>query len=169
MKPRFLLFLILALSILFHSFYWVGYGMGDDEIYTRMIKDIIKGTYRIYPITPEYGNYMVFQFRPVLLLATALSCKIIGLNDVGFVFAIFLSHLISIGIAYLIAKKIFNETAGIITALLVAVFPLRLVYSTTLSNDLMLSTFQAAIILLLIKLNSGEFRKTVFIPLFLWR
>jgi 4-amino-4-deoxy-L-arabinose transferase-like glycosyltransferase len=156
MRSGFNLSIILILSLIFHALYWIGYGMGDDRLYANMIREIMAGCYRLYPVGPESGNFAVFQFRPLLLLSTALSSAILGFNDIGFVFPIFISHLLSIIIIYFLAGKLFNEAAGIIAALLLAAFPLRLVFATTLSNDILLAVLQAGAVLLVIQWGEGK-------------
>lgn len=150
--------LILLLAIFYYSSFWVGYGMGDDEFYASMVSELIHGTYQTYPLSPEYGNFPVFQFRPVLLLLTALSTLLAGFNDIGFTLPIFFSHLASIIIIYLLGRRLFNETAGILAALFLVIFPLRLVFATTVANDIMLSALLAAVALLVIRQVTGNCR-----------
>ena len=129
--------------------------MGDDPGYANYAATILKGTY------PPLCDTCVFSFRPVLLFSIASCLKIFGWNQFSFILPILISSIVSICIIYLIGKLLFDKATGLLAAFLLTIFPLNLVHSTTMTNDIMLSFLIATSVLFFMKGLMGERKREV--------
>ena len=122
-----ILYILLA-ALLFRLYFFINHGVAwwDASAYIGMGKQIFSG-----------GLYGVnVNFRPLLLpLILGFAWKI-GINPLvfGMVFDLAL-NLASIYLAYIIAKKIINRRAGWIAAILMAISPALIFYSSRVLTE----------------------------------
>lgn len=127
------LLLICACSI--RLFLFSGFVLGDDPAYADFVSRILKGSY------PSIGSHSTFTCRPIILYAIALPIYLFGWFDWSFVLPILLASLINTVLVYLAGNRLSGPVAGVLAALAYMTFPLDAVHATTLSNDILLSTF----------------------------
>jgi 4-amino-4-deoxy-L-arabinose transferase-like glycosyltransferase len=126
-----ILFGSLALRLLFFS----GFGLGDDPGYASEVNNILTDGYH------DIGPRAVFLLRPITLLAIAGSIRLFGWSEAAFVLPVLVASLVGIGSAYLLALLLFGRTAAVLSACALSLFPLDLVNSTTMTNDILGSSF----------------------------
>ncbi len=141
---------IIIFSIVLRLCLFSGFVMGDDAGYADCAATILKGAY------PPLCDSCVFSFRPVVVFSMAGCLKIFGWNQFSFILPILISSIASIFIIYLLGKLLFDKATGLIAAFLLTIFPLNLVHSTTMTNDIMLSFLIATSILFFLKGLIGE-------------
>ncbi len=128
------LLLIFACSL--RLVFFSGFVLGDDIGYAHCVSYLVKGSY--LPIT---GPESVLAFRPVILYFIALPIYLFGWFDWSFVLPILLASLVNTVLIYIAGNKLVNSLAGILAALAYVTFPLDAVHATTMSNDILLSSF----------------------------
>jgi 4-amino-4-deoxy-L-arabinose transferase-like glycosyltransferase len=122
----------LALRLLLFS----GFVLGDDPGYANLVSIILSGNY------PGFGPYAVFGGRPLLMAVIAIPIRIFGWYEWSFVLPFIIASILNLLIVYLGAVRLSgNRCAGVFAALFFATFPLDVVHATTLTNDILLSSF----------------------------
>lgn len=104
---------------------------GDDVTYLNLAYNVIHGSF-------VQSNY-IFSVRLMQILPIALFYKLFGvsiLTDSAWDITCFIGIII---VSFLMAKELFNNLAGAIAATLAAFFPLVVVYSSTISEDIPLA------------------------------
>ncbi len=119
-----LLAFALALRVLCFS----GFVLGDDPSYARSVREILDGGYPAMDVNP-------LAARPVFLGALALGVRAGGWTEAAFVSPVLIASLIGLMAAYGLGLAAAGARAGVIAGLAVAVFPLDVVLSTTVAND----------------------------------
>src|SRR5689334_3121216 len=105
-----------------------GFVLGDDPAYGTMVRGLLT---QGYPIA-EGTN--VFASRPLLLGFAAASIKLLGWTEAAFVLPVLLASLTGVACAYFLATQLVDRTAGLLSAAALSLFPLDVVYSTTMAN-----------------------------------
>jgi hypothetical protein len=121
-----------SLRLVFFS----GFVLGDDIGYADCVSDLVKGSYPALA-----GRDSLLAYRPVMLYFIALPIYLFGWFDWSFVLPIFLASIMNTVLIYIAGNKLANPLAGILAALAYATFPLDAVHATTMSNDILLSSF----------------------------
>jgi 4-amino-4-deoxy-L-arabinose transferase-like glycosyltransferase len=129
--------IILLASFAIRAAFFCGYGIGDDAAYASEVNNILTEGYH------DIGPGAVFLLRPILLGSVAGSVWIFGWSETAFVLPILVASMVGIASAYLIADQLFGRTAAILSACVLSLFPMDLVNSTTLTNDILGSSFLA--------------------------
>jgi len=112
-----------------------GFVLGDDPAYADFVSHILNGSY------PPVYSHSVFACRPIILYSIALPVYLFGWFEWSFVLPILLASLTNTGLVYLAGNTLWGPLAGVLAALVYMTFPLDAVHATTLSNDILLSTF----------------------------
>src|SRR5262245_6810747 len=128
----------LALRLL----YWSGYGLGDDVIFRWNIETIVRQN----QVAPDNMAYRFTWWAP-----TALSCHLLGLNEVGLILPITLMATAGMVVVYAFGKALWGRPGAVIATLLVLVCPLDFAWSTMLVNDFFLAVFSATTMLLVLR------------------
>lgn len=120
-----------AMRILLFS----GFVLGDDPAYADYVSRILREGY------PRIGPHAVFACRPIMLYAIALPIYLFGWQEWSFVLPVLIASLINTVLVYWAGKRMGGYPAGVLAAVAYMTFPLDAVHATTLSNDILLSTF----------------------------
>jgi len=146
---------ICLFGVVWRLYCFAGFVMGDDPAYADYVLSILNGSY------PSLCDTCVFSFRPVLLLSTAACMKLFGWNQFSFVLPILLCSVATIPVVYLLGKQLFDGSAGLVAAFLLAVYPLNVSHATTMTNDIMLSFLIALSALFFMQAMAGSGRKAL--------
>jgi 4-amino-4-deoxy-L-arabinose transferase-like glycosyltransferase len=122
---------LLAISLFLRLWLFCGFGIGDDPGYAFHVHQILTEGY------PDIGDNAVFLLRPVLLYPMAVSVRLLGWTEAAFVLPILAASLLGILCTYVLGTLLHGRTAGLLSASALALFPLDLVNSTTVTNDIL--------------------------------
>lgn len=137
--------IILTVAITVRIIFFIGFGLGDDLIYSSVVNNIMNYGFQSFDL--NYGvNYRIGLYLPMLLFFS-----ILGVNDLSLVLYPLLASLGSIIVIYFIGKELFGKEAGIIAAILLALCPFDAVFASTLTIDIITSFFVALSVLLFLK------------------
>src|SRR5438128_1057185 len=118
-KLALLLLFALALRVIF----WHGISPGDPFTYSLSAWDIVQGKWNpafFYEQTTRWG----------LLFPLAASYRIFGVNEFSSLLWPLLTSLGTVVVAYLLALHLKNERAAILAGIIVATFPLEIIYAS---------------------------------------
>lgn len=122
-------FLILAALLIRILFFTGGVRGSDAYAYAFHAFEIASGQYQINSIGSFYG------FRFAVILPTAFSYALFGVSDYSSALFLYLSSLLNIFVVFLLAEKIFDRNTAIISCILLAIYPLDIATTNTLSPD----------------------------------
>ncbi len=128
------IYAILTVAVVARIVMFQGLSEGDDLSYSRFANELAEGKYQ-----PVYLNH--WSMRIGLIVPTAIFYRMFGVNEVSMVLFPLLCSIALIAVAYAIGRRFFGPEIGLITAFLLAVFPLNIVYSTQLFPDISLALF----------------------------
>jgi len=126
MQNWFILIVILMFALGLRIFFFTGVNIPDSFVYSNSANDFLNGNY-------YGGNHM--QNRLGVVATTALSYKLFGVSDFSSAIIPLLFSLASIILIYKIGKKYFNPDVGLLSAFLLAIFPMDILLSTALMGD----------------------------------
>ena len=127
--------MVLALSILFGDLGSIPLRF-DEAIYADISKEMVE---RGEWLTPHWNTSVWFEKPPAYLWITGLLFKLFGINEFWARFASALSALGVLLLAFLIARRIYNESAGLF-AVLILLSSQMFVYDGRLgTTDMMLT------------------------------
>ena len=156
-KPSTWLIIILIFALILRLTLFTGLNWSDDPGYANDANRVSHGTFYL-------GNW-VNGMRLGIIYPIAFSFAFFGVNDLSVALYPLLCSLGSIIVIFLLGKRMINPQAGLIGALLLAVFPINIIYSTWPMPDVPLALFGALSILLFFKaqeLNTGWKRRMLF-------
>lgn len=117
-------------ALLIRILFFTGGIRGSDAYaYALQAFKMASGQYQINSIDSFYG------FRFAVILPTAFSYALFGVSDYSSVLFLYLSSLLNICVVYLLAEKIFDRNTAIISCILLAIYPLDIATTNTLSPD----------------------------------
>jgi len=137
---------IMAVALGLRLYYFVGVSLNDDMAYVGAARQIATGlgihfypllsnvTLRFLMILPIAGAYRVFWESEFIACAYPLACSIV-----------------TVLLTYLLARRLFGWQVGIGAALLMAFFPMNIVYSTQLIPQVPLACAVTASLLCLLE------------------
>ena len=130
-KKYYLLFIII-IAILIRIYFYVGHIFSDDAYYSYLSYTLLKGNF-----AHDYLGYPIFPLRITYLLITAFAYKIFGINEFATIVFPFLLSIINLILTYKIVKLFTgNESAAILSVLLMAFFPTDIIFATISFVDL---------------------------------
>jgi hypothetical protein len=131
-------------------------GYNDDSYYLETVGKIYKG-YGFHP-----SSYVQWDIRIGLIFPVVLMWKLFSINELSTSLFFILCSLGSIVITYFIGTELFNKNVGLISAFLLSIFPLEIIYATQVGPDIPFQFTSALAILFLIKSQKSKKRKTLF-------
>ena len=130
-KKYYLLFIII-IAILIRIYFYVGHIFSDDAYYSYLSYTLLKGNF-----AHDYLGYPIFPLRITYILITASAYKIFGINEFATIVFPFLLSIINLILTYKIVKLFTgNESAAILSVLLMAFFPTDIIFATISFVDL---------------------------------
>lgn len=150
------LFYILLFAVFLRLYFFVGPNMNDDIDYIFSASEVSKG--RFYPI---YGG-SINAIRTMITLPTALSFFFFGVSELTAALYPLFCSILTIIVTYLLAKMLFNKEVGLLSALLLSLFPLDIAFSTQIVPTTPITLFLFSSLLFLLyaeKLKSSKSRK----------
>ncbi len=115
---------------------------GDDVTYLSLAYNVLHGHF--------IENGYIFSVRLMQIMPIALFYKLFGVNLITDSAWDITSFIGIIMVSFFMAKELFNERAGAIAATLAAFFPLTVVYSSTISEDVPLAFLTSLALLALL-------------------
>lgn len=125
-RPWVPLVLILAAGALWRGLLFIGLTGYDDFAYAHTALDILNGRFSFIHADPRYA------WRFLLTFPTALSFLLFGVNAASAVLFPYACSVLAILVTYLLGRSFLSEAAARTGALLMAVMPMSVVYSTML-------------------------------------
>jgi len=156
-KPETWLILILIFALFLRLYFFVGIGYNDDSYYLETAEKIYKG-YGFHP-----SNYVQWDIRIGIIFPVVLMWKLFSINELSTSIFFILYSLGSIVVTYFIGTELFNKKVGLISAFLLSIFPLEIIYATQVGPDIPFQFTSALAILFLIKSQKSKNRKTLFL------
>jgi len=133
---------VLLLAFLVRAMLFNGGIRGSDAYaYAMHAYEIANGTYQLGHVGFHYG------LRYAVLLPTALSYALFGVNDIASAFFPMVSSMLNIVLVFLIGERLFDHKTAFLASLLLAIYPLDIMYASLLSPDSLLPLFSSATIL----------------------
>jgi len=108
----------------------------DEAIYAEISKEMVE---RGEWLTPHWNAYAWFEKPPAYLWITGLLFKLFGINEFWARFASALSALGVLLLAFLIARRIYNDSAGLLAVLILLSSQLFVYYGRLGTTDTMLT------------------------------
>lgn len=108
----------------------------DEAIYAQVSKEMVE---RNEWLTPHWNGQVWFEKAPVYFWTSALLFKVFGIADFWARFASALCGLGVLWLAFLIARRLYDETAGVLAVLILLSSQLFVFYARFGSTDTMLS------------------------------
>jgi hypothetical protein len=133
---------LLGAYVALRVLYWSGFGLGDDVIFRHNIAMIVQSG-------QVAADNIAYRFT--WWLPTALSCRILGLTEVGLILPTIVMAAAGLVLVYAFGTALWGRPGGIIAALLLLVVPLDFAWSTMFVNDFFLAVLSAATMLLVLR------------------
>ncbi len=149
-KSEIFLVLILIFAAFLRLIFFVGPCCDDDVAYLNSAYNIVKLNF------VELHNGYSFAYRTMMILPMALSFKIFGISEFTASLYILLTSLGSIIVAFFIGKFLFNARVGIFASLLLAFYPLEVIYSTHIVPDIPVAFFMGLSVLVFLYAEKNE-------------
>lgn len=160
-QHAFVLSVLLLFSLTVRLFLFSGFVLGDDPAYASFVAQILKGSY------PPVESRVLFACRPLVLYPVACSIYLFGWQEWSFILPVLIASLINISIVYTVGNILCSPLAGCLAALAYATFPLDVVHSTTLSNDILLSMLLwGGGVMMLFACTNNHRKKPLYLSLF---
>lgn len=119
---------VFAVAVIFRVVFFHGFFPSDQYSYSLDAARLISEDTRL---KSEY----IGSTRWGIILPTAFFYQLFGINDVSSALWAMLCSLGTVFLAYRLGKKFKDESTGLLAGLLVAVFPLEIIYSGQLMGD----------------------------------
>ncbi len=120
---------ILAYAFVYSIIYVVGPSFfGDDTVYLSLAHSVVQGNFQESPF--------IFSVRLLQIYPIAFFYYVFGVSLLSSAAWDILSYVLTIAVVFFIARELYDNYAGIASALLFAVFPLIVPLSATVSDDI---------------------------------
>jgi hypothetical protein len=144
------LVIILLYTLIYEIIFVLGPSyFGDDTVYTYYANTVLHGNFM--------ENAQIFSFRLLSIYPIAFFYFLMGINNLSTASWAITSLIGSIAVAFFFAKEIYNEYAGLLSALLLSFYPLFVVLSGTPTPNMpeaFISGFALLSLLFAVKRNS---------------
>ena len=137
--------------------WYSGFGLGDDFIFRSEINSLLQSR----SVLPDNQAYRFTWWIP-----TAFFCRLLGLNEHGLIVPFVITATLGLALVYALGRTLYGRAGAIVAALLLIVHPLDFTWSTMMTNDLMLSVFTGATVLLTLRaleLEDGTARERCWV------
>lgn len=142
------LLLILAVAAALRLWVFVGVVGSDDIVIANLAQRLLESG----PWVPD--NH--YQARIGLIYPLAVIYAFFGVGEWQTVALPFFASVVSVFLAFLIARRLCGDTVGLLAALIIAVFPLDVAGATQLMPDLPLGAAVAAAFYFALRATDGE-------------
>ena len=127
---------ILLFALAIRIYYFTGLGVGDDVIYiTQTLAHAMSG---MWP--PVHDHWST---RIGLTLPTALLLRWLGYEPWVFVLFPLAASMVKVLVCFMVGKAILGEKGGLIASLILATFPLDIIYATHVYPDTLIGLFSS--------------------------
>ncbi|MEM4114335.1 MAG: glycosyltransferase family 39 protein [Candidatus Micrarchaeaceae archaeon] len=123
---------------------------GDDTTYLGLANNVLMGNF-------QESSY-IFSIRLLQIFPIALFYKLFGVSMLSSSAWDILSFIGLITVAFFLGQEIYNKLAGILAALLMAVFPLVVILAPTISDDVPMAFITSLFMLSLLYAERRESR-----------
>ena len=130
-----MLLLIVIFGVILRFVFFSGIGTSDDLAYTSYAYSLSKGEME--------GGTLTLSTRLGLIYPVSVFYSMFSVNDFSSVLFVFLAAIGNIILIFYFGKLLFNEKVGLVSAFLLAIFPLEVAYSTKLFSDIPSAFFMA--------------------------
>jgi 4-amino-4-deoxy-L-arabinose transferase-like glycosyltransferase len=113
----------------------------SNAYYAAAVKSMLSSPKAFFFGSFDSGLYVTVDKPPLGLMIQALSAAVFGVNSFGLIFPSALAGVICIILVYLMVKKVWGPTAGIIASGVMAVTPILVALSRTNNLDMLLMMF----------------------------
>jgi len=134
--------LVVVMAVVLRLRYFSGLGLGDDLLLRSDIVSIVQSGHVI-----NLAN----GYRFTWWIPTALSCRLLGLTEAGLIAPIVAFDVLGMVLVCLFARRLWGGGGAVIAALLLAVLPLDVAWSTMLASDILLSFFSALCVFFVVR------------------
>jgi 4-amino-4-deoxy-L-arabinose transferase-like glycosyltransferase len=146
-EPKIWLISILIFAMFLRLYFFIGLNWSDDPYYVDLANQIIHGT--MYISSPH-------STRALIIYPLAMSFALFGISEFSAVLYPLICSLAGIVVIFYLGKKIVNEKIGLLSAFLLAVFPLDVNYATWIMGEAPLALFLSLSVLFFIKANENS-------------
>ena len=126
--------LVVVMAVVLRLRYFSGLGLGDDALLRYDIWNVVRS---------GHVNFTPNGYRFTWWIPTALSCRLLGLTETGLITPIVAFDVLGMVLVCLFARRLWGGSGAVIAALLLAVLPLDVAWSTMLTSDILFSFFSA--------------------------
>jgi len=155
------LLLILCVGFALRAFFFVGMTQWDDFCYTQVAYNVADGKF-------SFSEGLLYSaFRMGLILPTALSFKLFGVNEYATELWPLLCSLGSIVLIFCLGRLLFDQKTGLLAAFLLSFFPLNVVYATLLLPDVIQPFFFALSAVFFFRAEKAEAPKSAWFNFFI--
>ncbi len=152
-----LLLAIMAYTLIYSIYFAVGpTHLGDDIAYSFLAHYATAGTFM-------ESNGDILSVRLLQIFPIAFFYYIFGAGALSSVAWDILCFTLSVLLAFLIGRELFDDKVGLLSAFLLATFPLAAIYSTTMSDNVPMMFFVSLSFFALIKAIKNKSRFWYFI------
>jgi len=127
-KPEIWLIIIVIFALIIRMNFFLGMNLNDDLCYLDSAHQITQGEFGF----PEW----IVTPRIVMNYPIALFFYLFGVSDFSGALYILLCSIGSVIVAYYIGKTLFGSGTGLASAFLIAIFPIEVIYATTIVPDI---------------------------------
>ena len=155
-----LLLPICLVAVALDLFFFTGYYASDDQSYFEAAARVAEtGTLREHPLLGA-TRLTVLGWNTAFGALSRFNVQFMSASYV-------LAHVILILLTYLLAKKVYGPTAGLIAAYTSAVFPLYVIFSTSIYPDLLIAIGFVLSVLAFMKAYEFRERGRIILPMVL--
>jgi len=132
-RPEIWLIIVVIFALALRMNFFLGLNLNDDLTYLDSAHQITQGEF-------IFSEWIVSP-RIMMTYPIALFFYLFGVSDFSGALYILLCSLGSVVVAYYIGKTIFGVRTGLASAFLMAIFPIEVVYATTIVPDVPVAFF----------------------------
>lgn len=152
-----IIFLVLS-AIIIRLFLFNGGIRGADAFaYAQYAYDIANSRYDLSQINDFYG------FRYTLLLPTALSYYIFGINDISSSLFPLLCSLLNIVVIFVITERVLNIKTALLAGILLVFYPLDITFATLLGPDSVIPLLSSLAVLCYLIAEEGDASRQAYL------